>query len=118
LKPLEAEDASQIQVLYPLCEIVRYMVSSVTWPYPDIGEENYVNNVALTDMEKGIAWIWTIRISAAPPGLIGLIWLYDVEDNNRGFWLAPEYQGQVFMREASNVDTDYWFNTLNNLSYT
>ncbi|MDA8503970.1 GNAT family N-acetyltransferase [Citrobacter sp. Awk 2] len=47
LKPLEAEDASQIQVLYPRWE------------------------------------------------------------------LDPEYQGQGFMREASNVATDYWFNTLN-----
>ena len=28
LKPLEAEDASQIQVLYPRWEIVRYTVSS------------------------------------------------------------------------------------------
>lgn len=86
---------------------------SVPWPYPDNGAENYVNNVALPDMEKGIAWIWTIRLREAPDALIGLICLYDVEDNNRGFWLDPEYQGQGFMREASNIATDYWFNTLN-----
>jgi len=113
LKPLAAEDASQIQVLFPHWEIVRYMVSSIPWPYPDNGAENYVNNVALPDMEKGIAWIWTIRHREAPEELMGLICLYDVEDNNRGFWLAPEYQGQGFMREASYVATDYWFNTLN-----
>lgn len=29
LKPLASEDASQIQLLYPRWEIVRYMVSSV-----------------------------------------------------------------------------------------
>ncbi|NIF31755.1 GNAT family N-acetyltransferase [Enterobacter sp. Cy-643] len=113
LKPLAAEDASQIQVLYPRWEIVRYMVSSVPWPYPDNGAENYVNNVALPDMEKGIAWIWTIRHRQTPDELMGLVCLYDVEDNNRGFWLAQEYQGQGFMREASNAATDYWFNTLN-----
>ena len=113
LKPLTAEDASQIQVLYPRWEIVRYMVSSVPWPYPDNGAENYVNNVALPDMKKGIAWFWTIRHRQTPDELMGLICLYDVEDNNRGFWLAPEYQGQGFMREACNVATDYWFNTLN-----
>ena len=89
------------------------MVSSVPWPYPDDGAENYVNNVALPDMEKGIAWVWTIRRSEAPDELMGLISLYDVEENYRGFWLAPEYQGQGFMREACNVVTDYWFNTLN-----
>lgn len=42
LKPLVAEDAVQIQKLYPRWEIVRYMVSSVPWPYPDNGAENYV----------------------------------------------------------------------------
>lgn len=32
LKPIVAEDASQIQERYPRWEIVRYMVSSVPWP--------------------------------------------------------------------------------------
>ncbi|MEN4820229.1 GNAT family N-acetyltransferase, partial [Pantoea agglomerans] len=43
LKPLVAEDAKQIQTLYPRWEIVRYMVASVPWPYPENGAENYVN---------------------------------------------------------------------------
>ena len=113
LKPLEAEDAAQIQALYPRWEIVRYMVSSVPWPYPDDGARHYVNNVALPDMKKGIAWFWTLRRQEEPEQLIGLICLYDVEDNHRGFWLAPEWQGQGYMREASIAATDYWFNTLN-----
>ncbi|ANG92847.1 GNAT family N-acetyltransferase [Enterobacteriaceae bacterium 155047] len=113
LKPLEAEDAAQIQALYPRWEIVRYMVSSVPWPYPDDGARHYVNNVALPDMKKGIAWFWTLRRQEEPEQLIGLICLYDVEDNNRGFWLAPEWQSQGYMREASIAATDYWFNTLN-----
>jgi len=113
LKPLISEDAIQIQKLYPRWEIVRYMVASVPWPYPDNGAENYVNNVALPDMAKGIAWFWTIRRRESPDDLMGLICLYDVEDNNRGFWLAPEYQGLGYMREASIVATNYWFNTLN-----
>lgn len=113
LKPLVAEDALQIQQLYPRWEIVRYMVSSVPWPYPENGAAHYVNNVALPDMAKGLAWIWTIRHRDNPDNLIGLICLYDVEDNNRGFWLVPEWQGQGLMREASIAATDYWFNTLN-----
>ncbi|HDU3713577.1 TPA: GNAT family N-acetyltransferase, partial [Klebsiella aerogenes] len=48
-----------------------------------------------------------------PDNMVGLICLYDVEDNNRGFWLAPEHQGKGFMREACNAATDYWFNSLN-----
>jgi len=113
LKPLEAEDALQIQTLYPRWEIVRYMVASVPWPYPSNGAETYVNNVALPDVENGVAWFWTIRCKDNPDQLIGLICLYDVEDNNRGFWLAPEWQGQGYMREASIAATDFWFNTLN-----
>ena len=112
LKPLEAQDAAQIQELYPQWEIVRYMVSSVPWPYPDNGAESYVNNVALPDVEKGVAWFWTIRRHEAPDELMGLICLYDVEDNNRGFWLAPQWQGKGYMREASIAATDYWFNVL------
>jgi len=113
LKPLEKTDAEQIQTLYPHWEIVRYMVASVPWPYPENGAEYYVNNVALPDVEKGIAWFWTIRRQEDPDQMIGLICLYDEEDNNRGFWLAPEWQGQGLMREASIAATDYWFNTLN-----
>lgn len=113
LKPLVAEDAPQIQELYPRWEIVRYMVSSVPWPYPDDGAAHYVNNVALPAMAKGLAWVWTIRHQDNPDNLIGVICLDDAENNNRGFWLAPEYQGQGLMREASMAATDYWFNTLN-----
>lgn len=113
LKPLAADDAPQIQLRYPHWEIVRYMVSSVPWPYPADGAEQYVNNVALPDIARGIAWFWTIRDRTATDNLMGVICLYDVEDNNRGFWLAPEYQGQGYMREASLAVTDYWFNTLN-----
>lgn len=113
LKPLEPADAEQIQKRYPQWEIVRYMVASVPWPYPPDGAEFYVNQVALPDMEKGIAWFWSIRRKENPEELMGLICLYDLEDNNRGFWLSPEFQGQGYMREACNVVTDYWFNTLN-----
>ncbi|WP_052283323.1 GNAT family N-acetyltransferase [Kluyvera genomosp. 1] len=112
LKPLVAEDALQIQEVYPRWEIVRYMTASVPWPFPANGAERYVNHVALPDIAKGIAWFWTIRHREAPDILMGLICLYDIEDNNRGFWLAPEYQRQGYMREASHAATDYWFNTL------
>ncbi|MGE4712485.1 GNAT family N-acetyltransferase [Yersinia enterocolitica] len=113
LKPIVAEDALQIQERYPRWEIVRYMVSSVPWPYPDDGAAHYVNNVVLPAMAKGVAWVWTIRHRDNPDNLIGVICLDDEEDNNRGFWLVPECQGHGLMREASIAATDYWFNTLN-----
>ncbi|HBH69095.1 MAG TPA: GNAT family N-acetyltransferase [Erwinia persicina] len=113
LKPLVAEDAFQIQTIFPRWEIVRYLVASVPWPYPEKGAEHYVSHVALPAMAKGEAWVWTIRCSSDPDKLIGLICLDDEKDNNRGFWLVPEWQGQGLMREASIKVTDYWFNTLN-----
>jgi len=112
LKPLVSKDALQIQKLYPRWEIVRYMVSSVPWPFPDNGAAHYVNNVALPAMAKGHAWVWTIRQRDNPYNLIGVICLDEAEDNNRGFWLVPEYQGQGLMKEASIAVTNYWFNTL------
>lgn len=113
LTPLVAEDARQIQQQFPRWEIVQYLVSTVPWPYPENGGEYYVNKVALPDMDKGLAWFWTLRRQQDPETLIGLICLYDVEDNNRGFWLVPEWQGMGYMREACEAATDYWFNTLN-----
>ncbi|MGK9522714.1 GNAT family N-acetyltransferase, partial [Salmonella enterica subsp. enterica] len=85
LKPLVSKDALQIQKLYPRWEIVRYMVSSVPWPFPDNGAAHYVNNVALPAMAKGHAWVWTIRHRDNPDNLIGVICLDEAEDNNRGF---------------------------------
>ena len=36
----------------------------------------------------------------------------DLPDNNRGFWLVPEWQGQGLMSEASDAVTRYWFEEL------
>lgn len=113
LKPLDSKDALQIQKIFPRWEIVRYMVSSIPWPYPDNAASHYVDNIALPAMAEGRAWIWTIRLRDNPNNLIGVISLDETEDNNRGFWLVPEYQGRGLMREASIAATNYWFNTLN-----
>lgn len=113
LKPLVAEDAPRYKSSIRAGRSSAIWSLPCHWPYPDDGAENYVNNVALPDMAKGIAWFWSIRRREVPDALMGIICLYDIEDNNRGFWLAPEFQGQGYMREASIAATDYWFNTLN-----
>ena len=33
-------------------------------------------------------------------------------EENRGFWLDPEYWGRGLIREASDAVTDYWFDIL------
>lgn len=42
-----------------------------------------------------------------------MISLSDQQDDNRGFWLTPKWQGNGYMTEASMIVTDFWFNTLN-----
>lgn len=55
LKSLASEDASQIQLLYPRWEIVRYMVSSVPWPYPDNGAESSGMRLIRTEKKEYVS---------------------------------------------------------------
>ncbi|MDC9595532.1 GNAT family N-acetyltransferase [Xenorhabdus anantnagensis] len=113
LKKLAYDDAIQIQQKFPHWDIVKYLDSrAVSWPYPDDGADYFVKKVALPAIQSGKAWIWSIRVKKQPDELIGVIGLYDKQDNNRGFWLSLEYQGQGLMREACEKVTDYWFHVL------
>lgn len=112
LKPLELADADQAQKLFPQWEIVRYLATHVPWPYPSDGAYKFYRDVALPDMERGNAWYWTLRLKSNPGQLIGTISLIRGETDNRGFWIAPPWQGQGLMSEACDAVTDYWFNAL------
>lgn len=112
LRPLKLMDADQIQRKFPQPEIVRFLSDSVPWPYPPDGALNYIENMALPAVREGRAWHWTIRRKEQPLEVIGLVSLMRQPDDNRGFWLVPEWQGLGLMREASDAVTDYWFNSL------
>ncbi len=53
-----------------------------------------------------------IRTRVQPESCIGSISLFDQPGNHRGFWLAPQFQGNGYMREACKVINAYWFDTL------
>lgn len=112
LTPLELTDATAIQQLFPHWEVVRYLDSRVPWPYPDDGALTYVRDHALPAIAAGREWHWMIRIAEEPTQSIGSISLYDQPGNNRGFWLAPPWQGKGYMREACEVINAYWFEAL------
>lgn len=112
LRPLQAEDAQQIQKCFPQWEIVRYLAARFAWPYPQDGAEQFVNNVALPAMARGEGWFWTIRRKEAPQQLIGVISLSLTVDNHRGFWLDPAWHRRGYMTEACRVVTEYWFTEL------
>ena len=63
-------------------------------------------------MASGRQWHWSIRSRAEPERLIGVVSLMDTEDDNRGFWLDPDWQGRGFMTEACAAAALFWFDTL------
>lgn len=112
LRPLALEDAAQIQELFPRWEIVQYLAAIVPWPYPPDAALSYFREVALPAIARGEQWHWTLRLKTAPAEIVGAIGLIRGEENNRGFWLVPELQGQGLMTEAVIAANDYWFDVL------
>jgi RimJ/RimL family protein N-acetyltransferase len=112
LTPLQLTDAVAIQQLFPQWEVVRCLDSRVPWPYPKDGAMVYVRDSALPAMAAGREWHWMLRTRTEPERSIGSISLYDQPGNNRGFWFAPQWQGNGYMREACKIINAYWFETL------
>jgi len=112
LRPLALADAEQTQGLFGQWEIVKYLTDQVPWPYPADGAYMYYRDHAMPAVDRGEQWHWTLRLKSAPERIIGSISLMRGESNNRGFWLGLPWQGQGLMSEASEVVTDYWFDTL------
>ena len=112
LQPLTLDDAEGIQQQFPHWEVVRYLNALVPWPYPADGARSFLEQIALPAMVEGREWHWSIRLREEHGQLIGNVSLMDELDNNRGFWLAPHWQGQGLMSEASAAVTEYWFKVL------
>jgi [ribosomal protein S5]-alanine N-acetyltransferase len=112
LHPLELADAEQVQQLFPQWEVVRYLNAVVPWPYPPDGAFTYIRDRALPAMAGGEEWHWTLRLKERPGQIIGAIGLIRGETDNRGFWIAPPWQGKGLMTEAVVAVNDYWFDVL------
>lgn len=110
LRPLRYEDAPEIQVLFPHWDIVRWLLAAVPWPYPADGAESFVRE-SLERCARGERFIWAICLKDRRGLLIGLIelWADDGSRDQRGFWIASEYQGRGFATEAAERVTEYAF---------
>jgi len=97
LRPLQLEDADQVQALFPHWEIVCFLNSAVPWPYPTDGAFTFFRDVALPAMARGDEWVWTIRPKSDPHRVIGSIGLKRSEEENRGFWLGLPWHGHGLM---------------------
>jgi len=111
LRPVTLDDAPQVQAIFPQWEIVRYLANQVPWPLPPDGVLTHYSDTAIPAMESGEAWQWTLRLKTDPDRIMGSVSLSRGE-NNRGFWLAPAWQGQGLMTEACDCVTDFWFKVL------
>ncbi len=104
LRPLTVDDAPEVQKQFERFEVVRYLSKAVPWPYPPDGAQFFLDQVLSPNVEAGQERAWAITLRGQ---LIGAINISAEGDENRGFWLAPEYWGQGFMTEASQRVTDY-----------
>ena len=112
LSPLTLADSHAVQCIFPEWEIVKFQLSAVPWPYPEDGALTYIRDVALPGVERGEEWAWTIRLRSNPETIIGSISLFTKDDENRGYWLGPDYQGTGLMFEACEATNRFWFETL------
>lgn len=114
LRPLALEDHHDIQKHFPHWDVVKYLSkNAIKWPYPEDGAEKFLRNIALPAMERGDDWFWAITRREKPGEVIGVIHLRrDTASGNRGLWIAREYQGAGYMKEALEAVNDYAFSEL------
>lgn len=113
LVPLEISDAPRIQSLIAHWNVLKYMASSLPWPYPDGGAEVFVRSI-LPKMRELTEYYWAITRKGYPDeGLIGVVGLTpDSEEDHRGFWLGEAYWGQGYMTETVAAVQDFAFGPL------
>jgi [ribosomal protein S5]-alanine N-acetyltransferase len=113
LHPLQLSDAAEVQPLFARWEIVKQMHARVPWPFPEDGAYLFYCDNALPAVERGEEWHWMLRLKDDPDKkVIGSICLVRDGNNNRGFWIAQEWQGRGLMTEAAAAVTRFWFEDL------
>jgi [ribosomal protein S5]-alanine N-acetyltransferase len=110
LRPLRLEDAPASQRLFPHWEIVRWLGAVVPWPYPANGAETHIRK-CLEQRARDERFFWAICLKGALDELVGGIdlWPDNGTRDQRGFWLASEFQGRGLMTEAAERVTEYAF---------
>jgi ribosomal-protein-alanine N-acetyltransferase len=110
LRPLRLEDAPAAQRHFAHWEIVRWLNAVVPWPYPCGGAEMHIRK-CLEQRARGERFFWSICLKGALDELVGAIdlWPHDGSHDQRGFWIATEFQGRGLMTEAADRVTEYAF---------
>lgn len=113
LRPLQLGDAPAAQRHFAHWEIVRWLNGSVPWPYPDNGAVTHIQ-ICLEQRARGERFFWAICLKSAPAELVGGIdlWPDTGLKDQRGFWIATEFQGRGLITEAAERVTEYAFREL------
>ncbi len=107
LRPVRIEDAPAIQKHFNHWEIIKHLSTTVPWPYPEDGALTHIRDTVLPEVKKGNWHVWAIARIESPGEAIGLINFRKKSDDNRGFWIAREYQGRGLMSEAISAIDDF-----------
>jgi ribosomal-protein-alanine N-acetyltransferase len=114
LRPLVLADALQVQPLFAQWEIVEYLNARVPWPFPVDGAHAFYRDTALPAIARGEQFYWMLLLKEDPQQrIIGSINLNLHGEDNRGFWIARQWQGRGLMTEAAAEVTRFWFEDLN-----
>mgnify|MGYP000855398771 CR=1 FL=1 len=112
VRPVCATDIPAWHRHFNCYEIIGELASSVPWPFPADGTEQFVRNKILPNQGHD-RWTWAICLKELPNELIGVIDLWrEGSPENRGFWLAREFWGRGYMSEATYPVTDFAFQDL------
>lgn len=113
LRPLRLEDAPAVQRHFAHWNIVRHLVATVPWPYPEDGAQSNVRE-CLEQRARGEWFFWALTLRGGNDELIGRLDLRPDAGVGamRGFWIAQEYWGQGLMTEAADAANAYVFQVL------
>lgn len=109
LVPIQEADAARVQELFPNPNVLRYMATTIPQPYPVDGAISFIRR-ALEAMADQKEYHWAIKLDGEQIGSIGPT--PDSDEDSRGFWLAEEYWGKGYMREAVVAVNDFAFDDL------
>mgnify|MGYP001548980220 CR=1 FL=1 len=111
IRPVIEADLPSFQKNFNHYEVIRHLVATVPWPYPEDGVRTRWEG--LQPKLGKTHWQWGIFLKTQPQELIGAIDLWrEGSPENRGFWITPAHQRKGLMSEAIISINDFAFNDL------
>lgn len=112
LKAISPKDIPSCQRYFNNYNIIKHLVKTVPWPYPDNGVKEYFESVVFPQQGNN-HWYWGVFLKSNPEECIGVVDLWRKgSPENRGFWLAEQHWGHGYMTEAVSIVMDHAFDKL------